>query len=249
MDKKNTMLLTVIAVATLLVAVVGATFAYFSLTVGGDTTTTNATVTTGKVGTVTIAGSSDSYVLSVTAQDMAKGSEDIKYYAIKSTDTGAANEGEATGGKWVKTASEGKGKYTIATATLSGADENAEYTCNVTVNVKLSGEMTTAEQGKLKTGDAFLKIEGLPDVTGLKDEIDLSKILDDASQEAGKDYTGTLPKLNSSTQSATVTASLWLVNKSADTVGEQNYLAGEDLNVTIQVKTGGACTITTAPGE
>ena len=30
MDKKNTVLLTVIAVATLLVAVVGATFAYFS---------------------------------------------------------------------------------------------------------------------------------------------------------------------------------------------------------------------------
>ena len=38
MEKKNTILLTVIAVATLLVAVVGATFAYFT-----------ATATTGEV--------------------------------------------------------------------------------------------------------------------------------------------------------------------------------------------------------
>ncbi len=35
MDKKNTLLLTVIAVATLLVAIVGATFAYFTAQIGG----------------------------------------------------------------------------------------------------------------------------------------------------------------------------------------------------------------------
>lgn len=40
MDKKNTLLLTVIAIATLLVAVVGATFAYFSAQVGSGKTTT-----------------------------------------------------------------------------------------------------------------------------------------------------------------------------------------------------------------
>ncbi len=45
-NKKNTILLTVIAVATLLVAVVGATFAYFSAA-GGTGTTGNVTVSTG----------------------------------------------------------------------------------------------------------------------------------------------------------------------------------------------------------
>ncbi len=45
-NKKNTILLTVIAVATLLVAVVGATFAYFSAA-GGTETTGNVTVSTG----------------------------------------------------------------------------------------------------------------------------------------------------------------------------------------------------------
>lgn len=43
MEKKNTILLTVIAIATLLVAVVGATFAYFTATVN---TTNDANVTT-----------------------------------------------------------------------------------------------------------------------------------------------------------------------------------------------------------
>ena len=39
MERKNTVLLTVIAVATLLVAVIGATFAYFTATAGGSGTT------------------------------------------------------------------------------------------------------------------------------------------------------------------------------------------------------------------
>lgn len=45
-NKKNTILLTVIAVATLLVAVVGATFAYFTAS-GAQETTGNVTVSTG----------------------------------------------------------------------------------------------------------------------------------------------------------------------------------------------------------
>ena len=55
MEKKNTILLTVIAVATLLVAVVGATFAYFTATTGnsGDTSSTGE-VQTAKVASVTL---------------------------------------------------------------------------------------------------------------------------------------------------------------------------------------------------
>lgn len=46
-NRKNTILLTVIAVATLLVAVVGATFAYFTAQ-GGNTVQQNVTVTSGR---------------------------------------------------------------------------------------------------------------------------------------------------------------------------------------------------------
>lgn len=52
MEKKNTVLLTVIAVATLLVAVVGATFAYFTASTAGTGTgqvNTSTTTTTGSV--------------------------------------------------------------------------------------------------------------------------------------------------------------------------------------------------------
>lgn len=48
-NKKNTILLTVIAVATLLVAVVGATFAYFTAQ-GGEAASKNVTVQTGTAG-------------------------------------------------------------------------------------------------------------------------------------------------------------------------------------------------------
>lgn len=51
MEKKNTILLTVIAVATLLVAVVGATFAYFTATSSSD----GAGSSTGAVNTATVA--------------------------------------------------------------------------------------------------------------------------------------------------------------------------------------------------
>ncbi len=53
MDKKNTLLLTVIAIATLLVAVVGATFAYFTAQ-NGNTVTANMQVTTATTNTATI---------------------------------------------------------------------------------------------------------------------------------------------------------------------------------------------------
>ena len=46
MDKKNVVFLTVLAVATLLTAVVGTTFAYFTATVAGNGTATTTTITT-----------------------------------------------------------------------------------------------------------------------------------------------------------------------------------------------------------
>lgn len=59
MEKKNTILLTVIAVATLLVAVVGATFAYFTATntTAGDSDT--ATVTTETVSAINVTSQAD----------------------------------------------------------------------------------------------------------------------------------------------------------------------------------------------
>lgn len=74
MEKKNTLLLTVIAVATLLVAVVGATFAYF----GSFTTTVDnkagVNVTTAAAKTSSFTTTAADLKLNVAASDMLKGS-------------------------------------------------------------------------------------------------------------------------------------------------------------------------------
>jgi len=106
MDKKNTMLLTVIAVATLLVAVVGATFAYFSVTnstVGG--TTVDAAVE--QVGTVTLSGGAD-LDLTVTAAQMAQSAAPATYSL---------------------------GSAVVAHAELANNGENETYYCQFTLNV------------------------------------------------------------------------------------------------------------------
>ena len=97
MDKKNTMLLTVIAVATLLVAVVGATFAYFSVTVSGNNTATNVTGNTGKVATLTYKTGTANAYLKMTTADMAQPEEDTKYYATTSEE----QSDSANGGYWI----------------------------------------------------------------------------------------------------------------------------------------------------
>ena len=57
--KGNTILLTVIAIATLLVAVVGATFAYFTATVTGNEGASSVIVNTANLGTVTFQDGSE----------------------------------------------------------------------------------------------------------------------------------------------------------------------------------------------
>ena len=49
-NKKHTILLTVIGIATLLVAIVGATFAYFTVQISGNSSTNNVDVTTDTYG-------------------------------------------------------------------------------------------------------------------------------------------------------------------------------------------------------
>lgn len=71
MERKNTMLLTVIAVATLLVAVVGATFAYYAVTNENNNSTTNVTTTTEKPGVVTLTTEQANLYLKLSNEQMA----------------------------------------------------------------------------------------------------------------------------------------------------------------------------------
>lgn len=74
-NKKNTILLTVIAVATLLVAVVGATFAYFTAS-GAQGTTGNVTVSTGTAASSEF-GTMNAINLYADASTFAEGGNDV----------------------------------------------------------------------------------------------------------------------------------------------------------------------------
>ena len=231
-EKKNTMLLTVIAVATLLVAVVGATFAYFSLSVSGTANTT-ATVTAGSVGTIELTGGTTNLKLKVNATDMTQaiaGTDSHDYYAITDTE-GPKNEGAATGGIYSKS----EKLFNVGTVTLSNGDAKATYACGykITVTKEAGGQDMS---NSLQEGDMILKLVG----AGLEgtDSIDLTKISPDG-------YTGTFT-LKGTSATANVQASLKLVNQNK----EQNALAGKEMTVKIVVESdGNPCKITTTDEE
>jgi len=75
MDKKNTMLLTVIAVATLLVAVVGATFAYFTATAQNQGETINVTGSTTSVGAPTLSTPTTAMHINLTGTERSQGAQ------------------------------------------------------------------------------------------------------------------------------------------------------------------------------
>ena len=90
MEKKNTLLLTVIAVATLLVAVVGATFAYFTAT---STGTKEQTVEV-KTDTINSAEFSEGLAIQIKANLANFGKKDEEYTVNPATQTGT-NEAHA----------------------------------------------------------------------------------------------------------------------------------------------------------
>ena len=79
MDKKNTLLLTIIAVATLLVAVIGATFAYFTAT--AEAGTHEVQVTTPKAQTASIDNSTSIVSTTITGAQMEQLGVDTPYKA------------------------------------------------------------------------------------------------------------------------------------------------------------------------
>ena len=214
MDKKNTMLLTVIAVATLLVAVVGATFAYFSVTVKGDeSTSTSVTGSTSEApGTVTFATANANLSLKVSAADMAKTNQGKKYYAI----AGQTGRGES------------EIPVNIFSASVTGGPDGQKYSCKGNVKVALSGTMPDA----LKLNESKLKLEGFTSSSA-------SSSLDQDLSEAESEYN--IPDATFIITQGTplnVTALLYLENTTSDQTSD---LAEKELNVAITLEEGVTC--------
>lgn len=205
MDKKNTMLLTVIAVATLLVAVVGATFAYFS--VSATTNSSSAAVTTKAqaVGTVAVANTNALY-LNLTADQMAETLAGSKYYA-QATNIASSTEVAAP----------------VAVATFTAedvADTDVTYTC--TFNYTISNE-TDADANAV----AVLTNDGVVTLTTSSDKLTLTS----TSYKLGGSQSGTGELIITDNSTATISAVAYLEN----TDEPQDGLAGKSVTTTFAI--------------
>ncbi len=216
MDKKNVMLLTVIAVATLLVAVVGATFAYFSLTNTNNGGTTTATTTTEQMGTITLSDGEEDLHLKLTAANMAEAKAGQKYFAVKDT------EG---------TPSTTSVKANVVKASIAGGSNTATYTCNGKLNVKVTGTDITASE---LSGKVTLTADAKTTITG--GEVSLT----DAAATNGVDvtYVMTAIKNDTATTPEKIYADMYFENTSST----QNSLAGKTITATIE-STEFSCTV------
>jgi hypothetical protein len=137
----------IIGLVALLLTVVGATYAYFSVTTISNFGTRTINAQAGGIGTVTLDGNNAQLNLSVSALDMAKGSSDITYYASSS--------GTAT------TPTE----VTIGTATVTPSTDTGYYHCTYDLSVIHSGtnDMYTVFSGATNksAGQIILTINGV----------------------------------------------------------------------------------------
>ncbi len=157
MDKKNTMLLTVIAVATLLVAVVGATFAYFSVAGGSGTTNTTVTAQTPNADTlITVTAGTEELHLTLSAADMIKAKAGTTYYAVTSEE----NKDEKIPEGSVYTTTPGdKSHANLGSVSISGAPDGAKYSCKFKVTITDNGTDKLAEYAGTATDFTF-KLHG-----------------------------------------------------------------------------------------
>ena len=96
MEKKNTLLLTVIAVATLLVAVVGATFAYFGSFSVNNTSRTNVSVGTDEAVGSSLVTTGASIKLHVLGKEMTYDPTNNGSVAVGTDDEGTTDTGNLT---------------------------------------------------------------------------------------------------------------------------------------------------------
>jgi len=151
MEDKKKITLTIISVATLVVLVLSATFAYFRATTSSSGTTTKVTASAEEVGSIALTNPTPELHLNLSASDMAQDNLGV-YYATDDENKSYDEEAIARD---------------IAVATLSGGSATANYECTTTISVEVSENMASV----LKEGDAYIQFGG-----ALTNKVDLTKV-------------------------------------------------------------------------
>ena len=135
MDKKNTMLLTVIAVATLLVAVVGATFAWYNVTSENTSASRTVTTTTPKVGSVALTSAGTDLYLNITGDQMADTATAKRAYYHTTTDAAAVTTAAPS---------------SVANFAVTGSDNATTYSCTFDLAITTTGAPANLTEGDAK---------------------------------------------------------------------------------------------------
>ena len=187
MDNKKSMLFTVIAVATLLVSVVGATFAYFALGQSSTQKGSSASVTTkGAAGSVLASGGGKSLLLNVTSAQMQEAYKGTTYHAVTSGNPVTTDQNHEIA------------KFAVTTP------GDLKYTCTFTFTVKSTG-MSAVKAGE---GQVILKPSTGVTLSG-------GTSFNYADIATAKTISGTVV-LNKTTTTATIGADATLVNTTSE---------------------------------
>ena len=224
MDKKNTMLLTVIAIATLLVAVVGATFAYFSISAdasGIKTTNVNGSATS--TGAITMVTNTENLYLKLSAAEMTQtiaGSTGKMYYATNQATT------ESMTSNYL--ADKAAATFDLATFSLAGGETKYDCTYKYTVKLVTSGVDKSKITGTL-ADDIKVVFSGTSG-TGISDEtvMTIGDLL--AVGDTGKELSGTVRNLTAGTEN---NQKIKVYSSFENTTEVQDVLAGITYTISI----------------
>ena len=211
MDKKQ-LRLTIVAVVTLIVLIAGATYAYFSVGTSNLFGTSTINATADSVGNVILQGNNANLTLNVTAVDMARGENNIAYYA--------SSEGKKTA----------RTEEVVGTATVSPDTDTNYYHCSYTLRV------TQSYTGDKNMYNIFKGTQQVDNKTYSAGENELILLVNGQGYDL---QSNVLPKeiegdfYIEAPQEVELTAGLRLVNLSNK---NQNLLAESGVNITIEVK-------------
>ena len=202
-NKKKTMILTIVAVSCLLIVVFGATYAYFQVLETNNVTGTNTQGQTDTMPKGTLVTNITALKINLDADLMSEEKAGVTYYATES-------------GVPVTSATEGSGKYVLATASLN--KEGLTYDCGYSYIV------TATKKKDITDGsDADVKIR-ITGSDGYSETYTLQEILDNGS----KTYNGTIKGLTyGENQKIYVEAYVENTNKA------QDDLAGNEFTFTL----------------
>lgn len=134
MNKSKTIILTIIAVVTLLGVVAGATFAYFTFTSTISSDTNTITGTTGSVGSITLTSSTTALHITTVAEDFSETNKGDVYWSTNSTTDNYRTSSSS---------------YKMHDLKVTGGADNTIYKCTYTLTLTTTG---LPESG-VKAGD------------------------------------------------------------------------------------------------